>query len=48
VGYLRWGTTRPNAEKDTRLKIFRADVADLMMKQLTSDEYALLTPGLSY
>ncbi len=38
----------PVTEKGTRLKISRADVADFMLKQLTSDEYLRQTPGLSY
>ena len=29
-------------------RISRADVADFMLKQLTSDEYLRQTPGLSY
>jgi putative NADH-flavin reductase len=35
-------------EKGTRLKISRADVADFMLKQLTSDGYLHQMPGLSY
>jgi putative NADH-flavin reductase len=35
-------------EKGTRLKISRADVADFMLNQLTSDGYLHQTPGLSY
>ena len=38
----------PVTEKGTSLKISRADVADFMLKQLTSDEYLRQTPGLSY
>ena len=38
----------PVTEKGPRLKISRADVADFMLKQLTSDEYLGQTPGLSY
>ncbi|MBL6449348.1 SDR family oxidoreductase [Fulvivirga sp. 29W222] len=35
-------------EKNTKLKISRADVADFMLKQLKTDEYLHKTPGLSY
>jgi uncharacterized protein YbjT (DUF2867 family) len=38
----------PVTEKGSRLKISRADVADFMLRQLTSDEYLRQTPGLSY
>lgn len=34
--------------KSIKLKISRADVADFMLKQLTSEEYLRKTPGLSY
>ena len=38
----------PAADKTTKLKISRADVADFMLKQLTDDTYLHKTPGLSY
>jgi putative NADH-flavin reductase len=38
----------PAADKTTRLKISRADVADFMLRQLTDAAYLKRTPGLSY
>ncbi len=38
----------PPTEKDIKLKISRADVADFMMKQLTGNTYLRQSPGLSY
>jgi putative NADH-flavin reductase len=35
-------------EKDLKLKISRADVADFILKQTQSDKYLLKTPGVSY
>ncbi len=35
-------------DKSLKLKISRADVADFMLKQLTSDRYLYSSPGLSY
>ncbi|UII21683.1 NAD(P)-dependent oxidoreductase [Fulvivirga ligni] len=35
-------------DKSTQLKISRKDVADFMVKQLSSDRYLFKTPGLSY
>ena len=46
TGVYRHGFTV--AEKGRRLEISRADVADFMLKQLTSDEYLHQTPALSY
>jgi putative NADH-flavin reductase len=36
------------ADAPPKLKISQADVADFMLKQLTSDTYRHKTPGLSY
>jgi putative NADH-flavin reductase len=38
----------PSTDKTTKLKISRADVADFLLQQLTSDLYLYKTPGLSY
>lgn len=38
----------PSTDKSIKLKISRADVADFMLKQLTSDTYLHGSPGLSY
>jgi|SRR5215211_3149347 len=38
----------PSNERDLRLKISRADVADFMLKQLADDTYLRKTPGVSY
>lgn len=38
----------PVTEKNLKLKISRADVADFMLRQLTDDTYLRQTPGLSY
>ncbi len=38
----------PVSEKNLKLKISRADVADFMLKQLTDDTYLHQTPGVSY
>lgn len=35
-------------DKNIKVKISRADVADFMLKQLTEDTYLHKTPGLSY
>ncbi|MCV9387637.1 NAD(P)-dependent oxidoreductase [Reichenbachiella ulvae] len=35
-------------ERQLQLKISRADVADFILKQLSSNQYLLKTPGLSY
>ncbi len=35
-------------DKTLKLKISRADVADFILKQITSSEYLFKTPGLSY
>ncbi|CAN5714314.1 hypothetical protein BH24ACT20_BH24ACT20_17460 [soil metagenome] len=35
-------------DKSLKLKISRADVADFVLKQLTSDRYLYSSPGLSY
>ncbi len=35
-------------EKNLKLKISRADVADFMLRQLTDDSYLRKSPGLSY
>ncbi len=37
-----------DANENIKLKISRADVADFMLKQLTSNTYLHKTPGLSY
>ena len=47
----RTGTYRqgfPTTDKGIQGKISRADVADFMLKQLTSDTYLHQTPGVSY
>ena len=38
----------PGDDKTSTLKIARADVADFLLKQLTTDTYLGKTPGLSY
>ena len=38
----------PPTEKNLKLKISRADVADFMLRQLTDDTYLRQSPGLSY
>jgi len=38
----------PSTDKTTKLKISRADVADFLLQQLTSDLYLYKAPGLSY
>lgn len=38
----------PGADKSTKLKIARADVADFMLKQMHDDTYLHATPALSY
>jgi len=38
----------PLTEKKLKMKISRADVADFMLKQLTTNTYLRKTPGLSY
>lgn len=38
----------PGTDKTIKLKIFRADVADFMLKQLTDNLYLHKTPGVSY
>ena len=38
----------PPTEKNLKLKISRADVANFMMQQLTGDNYLRQSPGLSY
>lgn len=38
----------PNTQKNLKLKISRSDVADFMLKQLSSQVYLQKTPGLSY
>lgn len=38
----------PSTEKNLKLKISRADVADFMVRQLTDDTYLRQAPGLSY
>lgn len=38
----------PGDDKTSRLKIARADVADFLLKQLTTDTYLGKTPSLSY
>lgn len=35
-------------DKTIKLKVFRDDVAEFMLKQLTQEEYLRKTPGLSY
>lgn len=37
-----------NSDRTLKLKISRADVADFILKQTTSEKYLLKTPGLSY
>ncbi len=46
TGEYRHGFTA--ADKPTKLKISRADVADFMLEQLTNDAYLRGTPGVSY
>ncbi len=38
----------PPTEKNLKLKLSRADVADFMLRQLTDDRYLRRSPGLSY
>ncbi len=38
----------PQSEKDLSLKISRADVANVMLKQMTDDTHLHASPGLSY
>lgn len=38
----------PGNDKTSQLKITRADVADFILKQLTTDTYLGKTPSLSY
>ncbi len=38
----------PATDRNLKLKISRADVADFMLRQLTDDTYLHQTPGLSY
>ncbi len=38
----------PSSEKQLRLKISRADVADFMLKQLTDNQYNFKCPAISY
>ena len=38
----------PQSEKDLTLKISRADVASVMLKQMTDDTHLRASPGLSY
>lgn len=38
----------PSTDKTTKLKISRADVADFILKQVSSDAYLYQTPGVSY
>ncbi|MBW8687779.1 NAD(P)-dependent oxidoreductase [Chitinophaga rhizophila] len=38
----------PATEKQLKMKISRADVADFMLRQLTDNTYLRKTPGLSY
>lgn len=38
----------PSTDKSIEAKVSRADVADFMLKQLTSDLYVRKTPGVSY
>ena len=38
----------PVTDKTVKAKISRADVADLMLKQLTDNTYIRKTPGVSY
>lgn len=46
TGLYRHGFTP--SEKNIKLKISRADVADFMLKQVNADTYLHLAPGLSY
>ena len=38
----------PATEKELKLKISRADVADFILTQLTDNSYVHMTPGVSY
>ncbi len=38
----------PSTEKNLKLKISRADIADFMVRQVTGEAYLLGTPALSY
>ena len=46
TGVFRHGF--PSTEKNLKLKISRADVANFMLRQLTGDTYLRQSPGLSY
>lgn len=46
TGMYRHGFS--TSDKEIKLKISRADVADFMLKQLVDDTYVHHTPGLSY
>ncbi len=46
TGEYRYGFAA--TDKTLKLKISRADVADLMLRQLTDDTYLHKTPGVLY